>query len=64
MKPYTVHRGDRIAQMIISPVIQVEFAFSDELTETKRGTGGFGSTDVAGFVNYLGDEPLGLSEPG
>lgn len=36
--------GDRIAQAIIVPVPRVEFALADTLPETKRGTGGFGST--------------------
>lgn len=41
---YTVRRGDRIAQMIIAPVYQAEFEEVDELPESKRGKGGWGST--------------------
>ena len=41
---YTVHDGDRIAQMVIMPVILPEFTESDELGSTERGAGGFGST--------------------
>ena len=37
--------GDRIAQLIIIPYPQVEFTQVDELSETERGTGGFGSTN-------------------
>lgn len=36
--------GDRIAQMIILPVPEVEYVETDRLTETLRGTGGYGST--------------------
>lgn len=39
-----VHNGDRIAQMILLPYIEMEFNEVDELTDTERGTGGFGST--------------------
>jgi dUTP pyrophosphatase len=43
-EPFTIHRGERIAQMIIAPVIQVEFVKSLTLDETQRGAGGFGHT--------------------
>jgi len=43
---FVVSRGDRIAQMIIAPVSQAVWEIADELDETKRGTGGFGSTGV------------------
>ncbi len=41
---YTVQPGDRIAQMAIMPVMPAEYILCDELSETDRGTGGFGST--------------------
>ena len=41
---FTVHRGDRIAQLVIAPVAQVEVVGVESLGETKRGGGGFGST--------------------
>ncbi len=41
---YTVTNGDRIAQMVIAPVIIPEISEVDELDETERNTGGFGST--------------------
>lgn len=41
---FTINRGDRIAQMIVAPVIQPDFKVVAELSETERGTGGFGST--------------------
>ena len=40
----TVENGERIAQMVIAPFIQAEFQVQDELTDTTRGEGGFGST--------------------
>lgn len=43
-EPYTVHHGDRIAQLVMAPVVQAAFAVADALGETPRGTGGFGST--------------------
>jgi dUTP pyrophosphatase len=43
-QPYTVQHGDRVAQMIVSPVVQASFACVDILGETQRGAGGFGST--------------------
>ena len=42
--PYTIHHGDRIAQMIVAPVVQVRFTVVDSLSDTVRGEGGFGST--------------------
>lgn len=42
--PFTVTHGDRIAQVIVAPVVQATFALTDRLSDTARGTGGFGST--------------------
>ena len=41
---YTVQPGDRIAQLMIAPVIQARLTLVDELDGTQRGAGGFGST--------------------
>ena len=41
---YTVQPADRIAQLMITPVIQAQIAMVEELDDTARGTGGFGST--------------------
>ena len=43
-QPYTVHRGDRIAQLVIQAVQMVEWVEVDELDSTVRDTYGFGST--------------------
>ena len=40
----SVERGDRIAQLVIAPYYTAQFAEAEELSETVRGTGGFGST--------------------
>lgn len=41
---YTISPGDRIAQLMITPVVQAQVRLVDELDETERGAGGFGST--------------------
>jgi dUTP pyrophosphatase len=43
---FTVKRGDRIAQLVISRVIRAEFYEKEELNETLRGKGGFGHTGM------------------
>jgi dUTP diphosphatase len=42
--PFAIRRGERIAQMVIAPVIQVELVPVESLSTTDRGSGGFGST--------------------
>jgi dUTP pyrophosphatase len=42
--PVTIRRGDRIAQLVVAPVVRAEFTLVDDLGETERGSGGFGST--------------------
>ncbi len=44
---FTINPGDRIAQMVIVPVVQAKFEFVDSFTETIRGDGGFGHTGVS-----------------
>ncbi len=46
VEPYVVRHGDRIAQCVIAPVVQVGFQVVDSLDETVRGAGGFGSTGL------------------
>jgi dUTP pyrophosphatase len=45
-EPYTIAPGDRIAQMVVAPVVQVAIEESAALSETTRGSGGFGHTGV------------------
>lgn len=42
--PWNVRKGDRVAQIVITPYLPCEVMEVDELSETQRGTGGFGST--------------------
>ena len=43
-QPLVIRHGDRIAQIVVAPVVQARFIASDSLDETARGSGGFGST--------------------
>jgi dUTP pyrophosphatase len=42
--PFVIQHGDRVAQLVIAPVVQAECEVVDELPATERGAGGFGST--------------------
>lgn len=42
--PFTIRRGERIAQLVIASVVRAEFAPTTALSATDRGSGGFGST--------------------
>jgi dUTP pyrophosphatase len=46
-QPFTIQPLDRIAQLIVVPVVQVEFEVVEEFAASTRGTGGFGSTGKA-----------------
>ena len=43
-EPFTIKRGDRIAQMVINEVVRAELIHVEELNGTERGDGGFGHT--------------------
>jgi dUTP pyrophosphatase len=45
-EPFKISKGMKIAQMVIAPVIRVEIEEVDSLSDTSRGTGGFGSTGI------------------
>ena len=45
-KPYTVHKGDKIAQLVIMPYLTPEIELVSHLDDTPRGENGFGSTGV------------------
>lgn len=45
---FTIRHGDRIAQLVIAPVIRASLVEAETLDETQRGAGGFGSTGIAG----------------
>jgi dUTP pyrophosphatase len=44
--PFNIKPGDRIAQMVLAKTERIQWEETDELPESKRGTGGFGSTGV------------------
>ena len=43
-EPFLIRRGDRIAQLVVAPVLRAEWRVVDDLDETIRGPGGFGHT--------------------
>jgi len=43
-RPFPIHAGDRIAQMVVAPVTRIGWQLSETLNETSRQDGGFGST--------------------
>jgi len=45
-QPFSVRRGERIAQMVIAPVVHTRWREVAELAGSRRGSGGFGHTDV------------------
>ena len=44
--PYTINPGDRVAQLVIIPVLQACFEVTDDFTNTVRGNDGFGSSGI------------------
>jgi deoxycytidine triphosphate deaminase len=54
-EPFTIERGDRIAQMTVQRVQRFEWDPCESLDDTDRGAGGFGSTGVKGNVSENGD---------
>jgi dUTP pyrophosphatase len=45
--PYTIAPGERIAQLVVVPVVQVDFEIVEQFTESHRGAGGFGSSGTS-----------------
>jgi dUTP pyrophosphatase len=43
-EPFEIAHGDRIAQAIVAPVVQAAFEVVEDLSDSHRGAGGFGST--------------------
>jgi dUTP pyrophosphatase len=56
----TIHRGDRIAQLVVQQVEQADFVVVEELSETVRGAGGHGST--GGLTALTTAQPVGQKE--
>jgi dUTP pyrophosphatase len=55
-EPFSVQRGDRIAQFVVAPVTQAELLEVSSLDATARGAGGYGSTGISGG-SHMGDTP-------
>jgi len=53
-EPFEIVRGDRIAQMIVAPVVQARLVEVDDLSSSDRGAGGFGSTGVSHSLRSSG----------
>jgi dUTP pyrophosphatase len=45
--PFTIAPGERIAQMVVVPVVQVRFEVVEQFTDSQRGAGGFGSSGIS-----------------
>ena len=45
-EPFTIEHGDRVAQLVIAKHERADWTITDELSETDRGAGGFGSTGI------------------
>jgi dUTP pyrophosphatase len=43
---FTIHHGDRIAQLVLTPVLRAVLVETPQLSDTNRGKGGFGSTGI------------------
>ena len=54
---FVIQRGDRVAQLVLAPVVQAQWVETSELDDTARGTGGFGSTGLSS--TGLGSTGLG-----
>ena len=55
---FRVNPGDRIAQAMLVPTIPTEFVETDALSETERGSGGFGSTGTSSIAENAEDKPI------
>lgn len=55
-QPYSIHRGDKIAQMVVVPILQEEFEIVTSFDTTERAEGSFGSTDNDNIVLKIGQK--------
>ena len=63
-EPFTVNRGDRIAQAVVAPVVRAAWVEVDDLDATERGDGGFGSTDAPALNSMSPSEVLDWMDDG
>ena len=61
--PFTITRGDRIAQLVVQRVSRARFVVADELPASVRGTGGHGSTGGIGSSDGTRDQEVGAASP-
>jgi dUTP pyrophosphatase len=61
-EPYSIGAGDRIAQLVIMPVVRAEFIPVDRLPGSQRGEGGFGSTGLT--AHRAGAADVGAQQTG
>jgi dUTP pyrophosphatase len=57
-EPVMIHRGDRIAQLVIAPVVQARLVPTVTVSETARGGGGFGSTGRTDLKEVKSNSPI------
>ncbi len=62
-EPFTIRRGERIAQLVIATVARARLVEMTEASETRRGAGGFGSTGVASSSVQPTVQPAGAPSP-
>ena len=58
-EPFVISNGERVAQMVAARYEKVEFTVADELSETERGSGGFGHTGVCVGLVQACTKPFG-----
>jgi len=59
---YRVKKGDKIAQLVIYPLLQPVFEYSDEITESNRGDKGFGSSDMPPDMQEIKRQVLNIRQ--
>jgi dUTP pyrophosphatase len=59
VRPLVLHRGDRIAQLVVQPVVRARFVAVAELPGSERGEGGHGSTGGHASAGHLATTPVG-----
>jgi len=62
--PLRLRRGDRVAQLVVQPVVQARFVPVDELPDTERGSGGHGSTGGHGATATAADDGAAAAREG
>ena len=61
-KDYSVKQGDKIAQLVVYELIQPEFEFTDQVTESARGEKGFGSSDLSADMIDIKEQVLRVNQ--